>query len=473
MLHWTKALLALAATVALTWALNTKHGDLPPFGKLLSPFRGFWQNGEAADAFAAPQTLHLPGLQQPVQVRFDDQRVPHVFARSDHDLYYAQGYLTAQERLWQMEFIARVAAGRLAEIVGPARLETDRFFRRMGLAYGARHSLDSTMADPATRTVLTSYADGVNAYIGTLTPQTLPFEYKLLDYAPERWEPLNSMLISKYMAFDLSGRSDDLRMSNALARYGPAVVRDLFPDYPVQEDPIVPVGTPLDFRPLPVPPTPPSFAAAMSGLVPQHEPDPELGSNNFAVSAAKSATGFPLLANDPHLQLNLPSIWYQVQLAAPGVNVYGVSIPGVPLVIIGFNEQVAWGVTNVAADVVDWYQLKFRDASRREYWHAGRWKPVRRVVERIKVRGQPDRLDTVLYTHHGPIVYDQPEKPFLVGQVPVAHALRWTAHDASNDTRTFYRLNRARTYQDYTAALATYGSPAQNFIFASAGQDIA
>jgi penicillin amidase len=274
------------------------------------------------------------------------------------------------------------------------------------------------------------------------------------------------------MAFDLSGRSDDLRMSNALAKYGPAVVKDLFPDYPVQEDPIVPVGTPLDFKPVPVPVAPPSFLAAMSGKVPQNEPDPELGSNNFAVSGAKSATGFPLLANDPHLQLNLPSIWYQVQLAAPGVNVYGVSIPGVPFAIIGFNEQVAWGVTNVAADVLDWYQIKFRDNTRREYWHDGNWKPVRRVVEHIKVRGQPDRLDTVLYTHHGPIVYDKPEKPFLA-QTPIAHAMRWTAHDAANEFQTFYRLNRAHNYQDYTAALSTYGAPAQNFIFASAEKDIA
>jgi penicillin amidase len=473
MLNWLKTLLALLATVALTWGLNTKYGDLPPFGKLLSPFRGFWQNGEAASGLPAQQALHLPGLRQPVQVRYDDQRVPHIFAQNDHDLYYAQGYLTAQDRLWQMDFIAHVAGGRLAELVGPARLETDRFFRRMGLPFGARKSLAVAMANPVTRTVITSYSDGVNAYIGTLTPQTLPFEYKLLDYAPEPWEPLKSCLILKYMAFDLSGRSDDLRMSNALGKYGPAVIKDLFPDYPVQEDPIVPVGTPLDFKPVPVPATPPSFAAALSGQVPQHEPDPELGSNNFAVSGAKSASGYPLLANDPHLQLNLPSIWYQVQLAAPGVNVYGVSIPGAPFAIIGFNEHVAWGVTNVAADVLDWYQLKFKDASRREYWHDGRWKPVRRVVERIKVRGQPDRLDTVLYTHHGPVVYDRPEKPFLAGQVPVAHAMRWTAHDAANEFRTFYGLNRAHDYQDYTAALSTYGSPAQNFIFASDARDIA
>ncbi|MCB2409284.1 penicillin acylase family protein [Hymenobacter lucidus] len=471
-MKWIKALLATALALTLTWVLNTKQGDIPPFGKFLSPFGGFWRNAEAANNFAATQTLTIPGLQEPVQVRFDDKRVPHIFARNDHDLYFAQGYLTARDRLWQMDFVTHVAAGRLSEIVGPARLETDRFFRRMGLKFGAEKTLQTMMADPTTRTVLTSYSDGVNAYIASLSPKDYPFEYKLLDYAPEPWEPIKCSLLLKYMAFDLSGRSDDLRLSNALGKYGSAVVKDLFPDYPQREDPIVPVGTPLDFKPLPAPPTPPAFTAAMSEKVPQREPDPELGSNNFAVDGKKSASGFPILANDPHLQLNLPSIWYQVQLSAPGVNVYGVTIPGAPTVIIGFNDQVAWGVTNVAADVMDFYQLKFKDASQREYWHDGRWKPVRRVVEHIVVRGQPDRYDTVLYTHHGPIVYDKDEKPFLT-QTPIRHAMRWTAHDADNEVLAFYKLNRAQNYQDYTTALASYGSPAQNFIFASQQNDIA
>ena len=467
-----RSLLALAASITLVWMLNTKQGNLPPFGKLLSPYQGFWQNGERSGDFPARQTLALPGLQQPVTVRYDDYRVPHVFARNDHDLFFAQGYLTARDRLWQMEFQTHVAAGRLAEILGPARLETDRFFRRMGLPFGAANSLKVMMADPTTRVVLTAYSAGVNTYINQLTPATLPFEYKLLDYRPEPWQPLKCALLLKFMAWDLSGRTDDLRMSNILGKYGAAVTKDLFPDYPTREDPIVPVGTPLDFHPLPVPAAPKAFEAAYAGNQLRTEPDAELGSNNFAVSGSKSASGYPLLANDPHLALNLPSIWYQIQLNAPGLNVYGVTIPGAPAVIIGFNENVAWGVTNVAADVLDFYQLKFRDQTRREYWHDGRWKPVRRVVERIKVRGQPDRLDTVLYTHHGPVVYDKPEKPFLA-QTPIGHALRWTAHDGANEVLTFYQLNHARTYADYTAALANYGSPAQNFIFADNERDIA
>ncbi|SDY39566.1 penicillin acylase family protein [Hymenobacter psychrophilus] len=474
MLRWLKPLLALLSAVVLAWVLNTQQGQVPPLGRLLSPYSGFWQNGETAADFPARQTLRLPGLHQTVRVRFDDRRVPHIFAENDHDLYYAQGYLTARDRLWQMEFMTRVAAGRISEVVGERALEYDRFQRRMGLPFGAENSLREMLKNDTTRLVLESYSAGVNAYISQLSPKEYPFEYKLLDYAPEPWQPLKCALLLKLMAWDLSGRSDDLRLSNVLSKYGPDVTRDLFPDFPFRADPVVPEGTPLDFKPLAVPPVPAPFAAAVSGLEPSREPDAELGSNNFALAGSRTASGRPLLANDPHLQLNLPSIWYQVQLHGPGQNVYGVTIPGAPAVIIGFNTDVAWGVTNVGGDVLDWYQLKFKDARRREYWHDGRWKPVRRVVERIAVRGRPDQLDTVLYTHHGPVVYDHDEKTFNA-QTPVRHALRWTAHEAAgaNEVLAFVKLNHARNYQDYDRALRTYASPAQNFIFASRSGDVA
>nr|WP_317241143.1 penicillin acylase family protein [Hymenobacter sp. 5414T-23] len=184
MLRILKAGLALLITLTLTWVLNTKQGDVPPIGKLLSPYRGFWQNGETAEAIEKPLTLKLPGLHAPVRVRFDDRRVPHIFAENEHDLYYAQGYLTAHDRLWQMEFMTHVAAGRISEVVGPKALEYDRFQRRMGLAYGAENSVRSMLQDSITRVVLESYSEGVNAYISSLAPKDYPFEYKLLDYAP-------------------------------------------------------------------------------------------------------------------------------------------------------------------------------------------------------------------------------------------------------------------------------------------------
>lgn len=470
-MKWIKAALSFSLALGLVLAGNNKIGDLPPLGKFFSPFVGFWQNAEFNSA-ETPQELVLPGLKEPVHVFYDDNRVSHIFAANDFDLYFAQGFVTARDRLWQMEFQTHAAAGRLSEIIGARALDFDRFQRRMGMLYGARQSLSAMIADPVTRKMVQAYTAGVNAYVQSLSPAAYPLEYKLLDYAPEAWTPLKCALLLKMMAYDLTGRSDDLRMTNILQQYGPEVVRDLFPDYPFREDPIVPLGTKLDFKPLPVPAPPANFMASKARQDLDRQSPGELGSNNWAVAGSKSATGYPMLANDPHLQLNLPSIWYQVQLAAPGVNVAGVSLPGAPGVVIGFNQQVSWGVTNVDADVMDWYQLKFKDESQREYWHDNKWKPIRPEIEVIKVRGGAVVRDTVFYTHHGPIVYRRSEKPYS-DQIPIRHAMRWVAHDKANELKTFYLLNRARHYQDYRQALTYYAAPAQNFIYADVHQNIA
>jgi penicillin G amidase len=465
------AVLSLLVLIALVWVLNTKLGDAPPIGRLLSPFTGFWQNAES-HSFDNQATLSLEGLKGEVKVLFDDRRIPHVFAENNHDLYFAQGYLTARDRLWQMEFQTHAAAGRLCEIVGEKALPLDRYQRRMGTVFAAENSLKGMMADSATRAVLLAYTAGINAYIVQLSPREYPLEYKLLDYAPEPWTPLKAALLSKQMTHTLAGHSDDLRMTNILNQYGPQVVKDLFPNYPFRESPIIPSGTPLDFKPLDVPEAPQTFLARMATDSLSREKEEGIGSNNWAVGSTKSASGYPILANDPHLNLTLPSIWYQIQLVSPDLNVYGASLPGAPGVIIGFNQDVAWGLTNVDADVMDWYQIRFQDANRSVYWHEGRWKPVKKRLEEIKMRGKESVIDTVLYTHHGPVVYQSGEKPYQ-SQVPVGHAMRWIAFEESNDVATFYQLNRAKNYDDYVKALSQYNAPAQNFIYADNHKDIA
>jgi penicillin amidase len=371
-----------------------------------------------------------------------------------------------------MEFQTHAAAGRLCEIVGEKALPLDRYQRRMGTVYAAENSLKAMMADSASRAVLLAYTAGINAYIGQLSPRQYPLEYKLLDYAPEPWTPLKVALLSKQMTQTLAGSSDDLQMTHILNQYGPEVVRNLFPNYPFRESPIIPSQTPLDFKPLEVPEPPRTFVARMGGDSLTKAKEEGIGSNNWAVSAEKSATGYPILSNDPHLNLTLPSIWYQVQLVSPDVNVYGASLPGAPGVIIGFNHNIAWGVTNVDADVMDWYQIRFKDADRNVYWHEGRWKPVKKRLEEIKMRGKASVLDTVRYTHHGPVVYQAGEEPYK-DQVPVGHAMRWIAFEESNDVATFYQLNRARHYNDYVKALSHYNAPAQNFIYADNHKNIA
>lgn len=478
-MKYLQAGLVLLLTLVVVIGLNRSWGSLPAVGPLLSPFTGFWQNAESADALVS-RDITLNGTRQPVTVVFDDMAVPHVFARNDYDAYFAQGYFTARDRLWQMEFQTHAAAGRLSELVGDKALEFDRYNRRLGMGYGAERMIKAMLADPKSREEVMAYTAGINAWINQLSPATYPIEYKLLGYAPEPWTPIKCAYLQKQLTSTLASGASDLRMSNIFRKYGPAVTSDLFPDYPTREDPIIPVGTEWDFKPLPIPATPTDSVknkAMLSRSATRFDAgllihDPAIGSNNWAVGAQKSATGYPILANDPHLTLSLPSIWYQIQLVSPTMNVYGVSLPGTPGVIIGFNRNVAWGVTNVGADVLDFYTIKFKDASQRAYWHDGRWKPTTRRIERIGVKGKSDVLDTVVYTHHGPVVYSNGARAFNAN-IPTGHAARWIAHEAANDLQCFYELNRARNYTDYRIALSHYTAPAQNFIFADVAKDIA
>lgn len=468
-----KAIICLAFTGVLIWALQTKFGNVPPLGDFVNPSTGFWQNAESRNILST-EKLKLSDLQDEVTVQFDDNRIPHIFAKNDHDIYYVQGYLTAQARLWQMDIQTRSAAGRLSEVVGPKALELDRYRRRMGLTYGAEHTLQGIMKDPVLSKVVQAYSDGVNAYIKHLKPGGYPLEFKLLGYKPEEWKPINSAYLLKLMSETLAGGSNELGLTNVLNKYGAKITNDLFPDYPTFEDPIIPAGTKWDFKPLPIPQPPATFKAQLMAAMQNKEKIEGIGSNNWAVSGSKTATGFPMLANDPHLNLTFPSIWYQVQLVGPGVNVYGVTLPGAPCVVIGYNQKVSWGVTNVDADVLDWYQVKFKDSTRNEYWYNNKWNKVERKIETIKVRGQADIIDTVLYTHHGPVVYDNAEMSKKGrSNVPVGNALRWIAHEESDEFKAFYLLNRAANYTDYRKALTYYTAPAQNFVFASVDNDIA
>ncbi len=468
-----KATLSLLLSLGFILLLNTKSGSIPPIGKFLDPFRGFWNNAENKDI--EDDDLYVKGIQGKVQIAFDEHEIPHLFASNDYDLYFAQGFVTARHRLWQMDFQTRYAGGRLSEVVGAKALELDRYQRRMGMVYGAENMLRELEKYPEIKTMVQAYADGINAYISTLKPKDYPIEFKILDYKPEKWTPLNTALLLKLMSATLAGGSDEFYMSNALSKYGKAVIENLFPDYPFKADPIIPEGTSWDFKPLPIPQTPETdngIASISSALTRQK--DEGIGSNNWAVSGSRTASGFPLLANDPHLDLTLPAIWYQIQLAGPESNAYGVSIPGAPGIIIGFNQKIAWGVTNVNADVLDFYKIKFKDRSYSSYWYNNQWNAVKPRLETIKIRSGHTVTDTVYYTSQGPVVYlSKPQNFAKARNIPEGYALRWIAHDPSVDVAAFYYLNRAKNYSDYRKALTYYTAPAQNFAFASVENDIA
>ncbi|WP_129716510.1 penicillin acylase family protein [Pedobacter sp. SYP-B3415] len=467
-----KALLCIIAPVLLGLIFHIKIGDLPPVLKFLNPFTGFWQNAE--NTFVKKhKRVRIPGAKAPVDILFDEKMIPHIFAQNDHDLYLAQGYVTAMHRLWQMDFQTRFAAGRISEVVGDKAVEVDRYQRRMGMYYGAENSLKGMMADPKSREMILAYTEGINAYIKSLHPSRYPLEYKLLDFKPEQWTPLKCALLLKQMSAVLAMGSDEFYMTNILKKYGPEITADLFPDYPFRESPIIPEGTKWDFDPLKVPAVPENAMNPLAANVKTRQKQDGIGSNNWAISGSKTRSGYPILANDPHLDLTLPSIWYQIQLHAPGINAYGVSLPGAPGIVIGYNQDIAWGVTNVAADVLDFYQIRFKDSTHREYWHDGKWKATTRRIEKILFRGGDAESDTVIYTHHGPVVYFKKPSYSKTANVSEGAALRWIAHDRSNELMTFYKLNRGKNYNDYREALTYYTAPAQNFVFASKDNDIA
>ncbi|PWJ59900.1 penicillin amidase [Dyadobacter jejuensis] len=474
-----KAILSVGLAGSLFFVLSRPLGPAPALGNFLSPFTGFWQNWERSYQKGEQVHISSDSLREQVVVRYDDMGVPHIFANNDFDLFFAQGYVTAKDRLWQMDLQTRAASGRLSEVLGPATVKLDEKNRRMGMNFGAESNFKVAMSDPRSREALLGYAAGINAYIDQLSPKEYPVEYKLLGYAPEHWKPIYTMYMLEQMTLTLAGRSDDLKMSNVLKTYGKEVLENLFPDYPMfQESPIIPVGTPWDFKRLPTPiPTPQlteadTLAEIRAEAQPLGAMEPKIegvGSNNWAIGAEKSLTGYPILANDPHLELTLPSIWYQVQLHGPTMNVYGVSLPGVPSVIIGFNKDVAWGVTNVDADVFDYYKIRFKDATQSLYWHDNQWKQTVTREEPIAVKGESEpRMLKVVYTHHGPVFSENDS----LGNTNY-FATRWIGREAGNSFLTFYELNAAKNYDDYRSALSHYVGPGQNFIFADNHKDIA
>jgi penicillin G amidase len=462
-------------TIALVTILNTKLVTPAPLGALLAPQHGLWQNAEAADKNYS-EDLTFPNLKGKASVYFDERLVPHVFAEEENDVYFIQGFLHAKFRLFQMELETNVAAGRAAEMVGEVAVKHDREFRRLGMVTAAGKALAEVEKDTVIKASCDAYTAGVNAYINTLTQSTLPVEYKLLGYKPEQWSNFKTALFLKLMSNDLAGHDNDFEMTNAKHFFNAKDFDLLYPSIQDSLNPIIPRGT--SFPSPTVKPIAPKnvdsayFNADIVAAEELYKPNPTNGSNNWAVSGSKTESGAPILCNDPHLGLNLPSIWYEMQLSTPTFSAYGASFPGSPCVVIGFNDSCAFGFTNGGRDVRDYYEIKFKDISRKEYWYNNAWKKTEFVYETIKVAGKANVLDTVAYTVFGPVMYD---KSFSGGRQTnnKNYAVQWTAHRPSNDLRVFYMLDHAKNYADYNAAVVNLHTPGQNCLFACKNGDIA
>jgi penicillin amidase len=386
----------------------------------------------------------LAGPDAPVEILRDAHGIPHIFAGSIADASFALGFVHAQDRLWQMETSRRVASGRVAEIAGPGALPIDRLMRTLGLRRVAAANL--ARYDAETRRMLDAYAAGVNAFLGT--KPVLPPEFLLANVEPEPWSALDSVVWTKVMALDLGGnwRGELLRMH--LARTLPLErIGEFLPPYPGDK--------PLAIR---------DIGKLYEGISMPPSPGwPPGGSNSWVVSGARSASGKPLLANDPHLRLTAPPVWYLAHLSAPGMDVIGATLPGVPGVIIGRNQRLAWGFTNTGSDVQDLYLEKLLPDGR--YAAPGGPREFTLVRERIAVKGQADEELVVRISRHGPVI-----SPESGGHVL---ALAWTAlQDEDASGQAIFSVARARDWKSFLAALRDYQAPMQTISYADVDGNI-
>lgn len=483
-----KFLASFFTTIGLIWLLNTsfnvKGMSMPALGTFFSPFMGFWQNGDPVVAVA--NTMTFPDLQSPVKVAFDDRQVPHIFADNIADAYYVQGFLHASNRLWQMDFITRAAGGRLSEVLGNRILrgsltavDIDKLNRRRGILKAAESTVEEWKKDAETWALIQSYCAGVNIFIHELDYKNYPIEFKVFGIAPQAWTPLHMALFAKYMAMDLALGEDDLRITNSKNLFGNDFDM-LFPAYFDEQDPVVPKGTVWGAVDMPNNLKTENATGSISENAllttdmlsfksyEEAKPDENNGSNNWVVAASKTKNKKPILCGDPHLGLRLPSIWYEIEISTPDMNVYGVSLPGLPAVIIGFNDHIAWTQTNVGHDVADWYAIKWKDASKTEYILDGVATKADIRVEEIKIKGFPPIYDTVKYTVWGPVVFENDTMP------QANMAFHWIANLVpESGIKTFLKLNKAKNYDEYEEAIQGFNVPAQNFAFACKDGDIA
>lgn len=467
-MKYLKFIVSLVLLIGIFFILNTKFGSVPAIGEFLNPAQGIWQN-EQDESITG--TIKIEGLIDKVTVHYDEHLVPHLFAQNNMDLYKAQGYITAKHRLWQMEFQTHASAGRLSEILGEKALDYDRMQRRKGMGFGAENALKKMQKeDPEIIDFIEAYSEGVNSYIASLNPKDYPVEYKLLGYKPEPWSIDKTSYLLMYMIDMLCGRESDLEYTNALRLLGKDRFDLLYPDFFDVNDPIIPKETDWSYIDTAITEIPLSELPQDSIAETMDKPHPNNGSNNWAVSGNKSYSGNPILANDPHLGLNLPSIWFVMQLATPEHNAYGATLPGALGVVSGFNTDIAWGETNATRDVRDWYKIEFKDNRRTQYKYDNTWKNTTVRVEEIKIKGKETYLDSVIYTHHGPVSYDH---TFKGNGQKEGYAMKWIGHIGGNNQRTLIDLNAAKNYDDYLKALQHWVAPAQNFVFASTSGDIA
>ena len=407
-------------------------------------------------------TVSVAGLSAPVEVIRDEWGVPHIYAENERDLFFAQGYVHAQDRLWQMEFSRRIGSGTLSAVLGEATLDTDLFLRTLGLRRAAEK--DWALVDDDMRAVMEAYAEGVNAYV-EIHRNRLPLEFTILGVDPAPWTPIDTLAWGKVMSYNLGGNFRyELLRARIIAELGEEAAQQLLPPY-------------ADGAPVIIPPEASSYAwlrgARFDGLdalaAVLGDSHLDWGSNNWVVHGSRTATGMPLLADDMHLGLDMPAVWYENGLHGGRFDSVGYSFPGVPMIIVGHNNRIAWGVTNLGPDVQDFYIEKLNDpANPTQYEFKDQWQDLQIMPEVIEVKGQSPMTLDVLITRHGPIMND------VIGDLKDAEpmALQWTALEGGYIFKAVRLINLAANWDEFRQALSYWDVPSQNFVYADVDGNI-
>lgn len=409
-------------------------------------------------------TLHLSELHEPVEIITDHYGVPHIYAQNEDDLYFAQGYIHAQERLWQLELNRRIGSGRLAEIFGPIALEADRFSRRLGMHRSAIESVQQLT--PHMKRILDAYVLGINTFTQN-NQHRLPVEFSILRFKPAPWTQADSLQWGKMIGWNLSGNWEtELTRARLIAKIGVERAAKLEAGYDPSHPLIIPPGV--------------AYQGINAGLLDQYERLKELagfgmlgGSNNWVVDGTMTTTGSPILCNDPHLGQAAPSIWFECHLNAGDIDVVGATFPGAPGVVIGHNRDIAWGVTNAVSDVQDLYVEKFNPDNPHQYEYQGKWEEAKIYREVINVKGADTVVEDVRVTRHGPIITHLPalgSDKSEASELPIA--IRWTGLEQCNIAWSVQKINRASNWDEFRDALRDWDVPPQNFVYADRQDNI-
>ncbi len=399
--------------------------------------------------------MDLERLSQPVTVFRDSFGVPHIYAESQTDLYRTVGYVMSQDRLWQMDLMRRITTGRLSEVLDPGLVDADQLFRALDFSGKSERLISRT--DPKAIECIEAFTDGVNQYIERHL-HILPFEFAMLGYRPEPWTLLHTFNMIGYMSWDLSsGWGPEFALYKLQQVLPDTLFKELLPNLGLHDTPVFPdfmTGSDdLEMQ---------SFADQGIEFIREKGLEVFTGSNNWAISGDRSETGFPLMSNDMHLGLMAPGIWYQMhQVVEEELDVTGVTLPGAPFVICGHNRDIAWGMTNVTVDDLDFYLETIHPSDSNRYLLDGEWKEMKLVEEVIDVKGRNEPVVRInRYTHRGPVISR------FRGVSDKVLSIAWQGNGQSNELRTVYLLNRASGWEEFREAVRTFTSISQNIVYA-------